>query len=63
MFQKEEKQFIDKTLNNITDEWMGYMIQAKAIVDKENQWNAAKRLKSFHTGSSRTNVYYWIATR
>lgn len=39
------------------------MIEAKAIVDKENQWNNAQLLEVFHAGSSRTNCYYWIATR
>jgi hypothetical protein len=62
-FFKEEKVFLDKNTASVTDDWMGYMIEAKAIVDKEEQWDAAKRLKYFHAGSSRTNVYYWIATR
>ncbi len=41
------------------------MIEAKAIVDKENQWTKAQslQLQNYHPGSSRTNCYYWIATR
>ena len=39
------------------------MIEAKAIVDKENQWNKAQTLESYHPGSSQTNCFYWIATR
>ena len=39
------------------------MIEAKAIVDKENQWTKAQTLQWYHAGSSRTNCFYWIATR
>ncbi len=63
LFPKEEKIYLDKNTMNATEDWQGYMIEAKAIVDKNNQWNAVKKLKYFHAGSSRTNAYYWIATR
>jgi hypothetical protein len=39
------------------------MIEAKAVVDKEIQWNAALNLEIYHAGSSQTNCFYWIATR
>eukprot|EP01127_Copromyxa_protea_P021544 TRINITY_DN7440_c0_g1_i1.p1 TRINITY_DN7440_c0_g1~~TRINITY_DN7440_c0_g1_i1.p1 ORF type:complete len:714 (+),score=65.55 TRINITY_DN7440_c0_g1_i1:26-2143(+) len=49
----------------LQDEWKGYMAQAQAITQKENGWNVATLLsdRAFLHGSSRTSMYWWIATR
>jgi len=53
--------FLDKVA--CEDDWLGYLIEAKAVVDKENQWTKVNALKLYHPGNSKTNTLYWIATR
>jgi hypothetical protein len=61
---KEETAFLNKG-GAITTDFFCYILQAKAIVDQDNQWNSATKLNAaqIHRGSSRTNIYWWIATR
>jgi len=48
------------------DTFRALILEDMAIVNKEEAWTQAKRLASpraFKEGNSRTNMYWWIATR
>ncbi len=36
---------------------------AHAIIDKEAAWTEAQELQAFDDGNTKSNTFYWIATR
>jgi len=46
-------------------EWVAYILQDLAIIDPESSWPQLQNIddSAFGTGNSRTNAYWWIATR
>ncbi|MFK7823939.1 MAG: glycosyl hydrolase [Oligoflexales bacterium] len=47
----------------IEERWKGYVYMTHAIIDKNAAWTEVQSLNEFDNGNSRTNAYYWVATR
>ncbi|GMH39605.1 hypothetical protein BSKO_07503 [Bryopsis sp. KO-2023] len=47
----------------MSDEWLGYIYIAHAIIDPELAWEEVQKLKTFLGGNTKTNTLYWVATR
>jgi len=52
-------------LSTTTEEWRAYILEDMAIIDREGAWNLVKQLTddAFNKGNSRSNTYWWVATR
>lgn len=66
--QSLDKEFIKEEYELIKGEtspadWMPYKACARAVIDPDGAWNDALGLRQFHTGTCRTIVLHWIATR
>eukprot|EP01130_Rhizamoeba_saxonica_P008635 TRINITY_DN3490_c1_g1_i1.p1 TRINITY_DN3490_c1_g1~~TRINITY_DN3490_c1_g1_i1.p1 ORF type:complete len:718 (-),score=125.81 TRINITY_DN3490_c1_g1_i1:56-2209(-) len=50
---------------SLTEEWRAYVLEAMAIIDKEKAWKLVQTIgeDAFDKGNSRTNTYWWVATR
>ena len=44
-------------------DWEAYKIMEHAILDRDAAWERALSQESFHTGNSKSNMLFWIATR
>jgi len=53
------------TRKDLKEEWKAYILEFWAIVDREAAWERATFLKdtAFLGGNSRSNLYWWIASR
>eukprot|EP01126_Amoeba_proteus_P041679 TRINITY_DN4493_c0_g1_i16.p1 TRINITY_DN4493_c0_g1~~TRINITY_DN4493_c0_g1_i16.p1 ORF type:complete len:221 (-),score=38.05 TRINITY_DN4493_c0_g1_i16:68-730(-) len=62
-----EYQILQTALTSPTlqEQWRAYIYEDQAIIDKEGAWNDALTLTrtAFDNGNSRTNLYWWVATR
>jgi endo-1,3(4)-beta-glucanase len=47
----------------LQEAWRGFIYMAQAIFDQSSAWNNVQTLTGFDDGNSRTNTYYWVATR
>jgi endo-1,3(4)-beta-glucanase len=52
-----------RTTPPVSDDWKAFTVMSSSIVDQQNAWTQAKRLRYFDNGNTRTNTYYFIATR
>ena len=43
--------------------WLGFVYMDRAVIEKEKAWQEVQSLKGFDNGNTRTNTYYWVATR
>ena len=43
--------------------WRCYIIMAHAVIDPQAAWDEAQLLTSFDDGNTKSNTYYWIASR
>eukprot|EP01123_Difflugia_compressa_P014972 TRINITY_DN8184_c0_g1_i1.p1 TRINITY_DN8184_c0_g1~~TRINITY_DN8184_c0_g1_i1.p1 ORF type:complete len:394 (+),score=44.78 TRINITY_DN8184_c0_g1_i1:48-1184(+) len=52
-------------LTTATPEWQAYIIEDLAIIQKEQAWSLSLSLplEAFYRGNSRSNMFWWIATR
>mmetsp|Transcript_23821 Transcript_23821/g.26430 ORF Transcript_23821/g.26430 Transcript_23821/m.26430 type:complete len:739 (+) Transcript_23821:12-2228(+) len=48
---------------NPNQEWKAFILSFLAIINKPQAWNEVQQLTSWDGGNSRTNTYYWVATR
>ncbi len=60
-FITEEYQIIKNS--NTPADWSVYRISARAIIEKEEAWKEAVAIKEFHSGTCKTIMLHWIATR
>ena len=54
---------LTRTNSVIEERWKGYVFMTHAIIDKNAAWTEVQSLNTFDNGNSRTNAYYWVATR
>ena len=54
---------IEEAFNTADEAWRGYIIMAHAVIDSQAAWDEAQLLTSFDDGNTKSNTYYWIATR
>eukprot|EP01130_Rhizamoeba_saxonica_P015083 TRINITY_DN6701_c0_g1_i3.p1 TRINITY_DN6701_c0_g1~~TRINITY_DN6701_c0_g1_i3.p1 ORF type:complete len:664 (-),score=123.29 TRINITY_DN6701_c0_g1_i3:1102-3093(-) len=49
----------------LKEEWKSYVLQGMAIVEKEGAWKLIQTVQdeAYGLGNSRTNAYWWVATR
>ena len=59
----EEYDVLVEAFNTADEAWRGYIIMAHAVIDKEAAWEEAQLLTSFDDGNTKSNTYYWIASR
>ena len=59
----QQKALQRTTLPLMTEGWKGYAYMAHAIVNASAAWSEVETLTDFDDGNSRSNAYYWIATR
>jgi len=60
-FMQEEYEIIKN--ENSPEDWVGYRICARAIIDKNAAWAEAQSVESYHSGTCKSIVLHWIATR
>jgi len=62
---EEEYPVLAPRLDLVTDEWKAYIIEDWAIIERDAAWPQAVALANdaFWKGNSRTNTYWWVATR
>ena len=59
----EEYPVLVEAFNTADEGWRGYIIMAHAVIDSQAAWEEAQLLTSFDDGNTKSNTYYWIATR
>ena len=59
----EEYPVLSTAFDSADEAWRGYIIMAHGIIDKEAAWTEAQELTSFDDGNTKSNTYYWLATR
>lgn len=59
----EEYPVLSPAMNTADEAWKGYIIMDHAVIDANAAWNDATQLTAFDDGNSKSNTYYWIATR
>jgi hypothetical protein len=47
----------------IDDEWLGYMYNIHAVINRDLAWEELQTLNSFGIGGSLTNSLFWAASR
>jgi len=65
-FIQEDWSVLSSVLSGpILEEWKAYVYEAYAIVDKEKAWSLVLTIndEAFNKGNSRTNTFWWVATR
>lgn len=60
---EEEYEVLVTAFDSADEAWRGYIIMAHGIIDKEAAWEEAQQLTAFDDGNTRSNTYYWLATR
>ena len=63
-----DKEFIREEYEIIKHEsdpgdWICYRVAARAIIEKDDAWKEALGVKEFHSGTCKTIILHWIATR
>ena len=63
-FVKEEREVL-MNIDSVEKAWKGYLISNEAIIDPNKAWTEAQSLISsqIDSGSSKSQVLYWISTR
>ena len=59
----EEYPVLVEAFDTADEAWRGYIIMAHAVIDSQAAWDEAQLLTSFDDGNTKSNTYYWIATR
>ncbi len=60
---EEEYPILVTAFDTADEAWRGYIIMAHGIIDKEAAWTEAQQLTTFDDGNTKSNTYYWLATR
>jgi len=60
-----EYPILSPRLNEAVPEWKAYILEDMAIIDSEGAWEQVQQLTddAFQDGNSRSNTYWWVATR
>jgi endo-1,3(4)-beta-glucanase len=54
---------LTRTTPPVSDDWKAFTVMSGSIINPQTAWNQAKSLRYFDNGNTRTNTYYFIATR
>jgi len=57
------KEALDRPDPPIAEGWKGFIFMALAIISQDTAWKNALTLRDFDDGNTRTNTYWWIASR
>ena len=60
---QEEYQILQTAIGSAVDGWKGFIYMAHAIIDPEAAWAEVQSLGGYDDGNSKTNTFYWVATR